>query len=148
MLSLLRIFRGVGLRSAGTGHMVAPVFVELSKDLEFFVLGEIHLITLYLRRVGGSGGVGCVGTDFPGGIRISVGGVVLGGRMVEADSFHREFFEGRIALQLFLDDRTQIKRGNLKNFQRVPKLRSEDQRLGLTLAQFVAKSLPAHILDE
>jgi hypothetical protein len=30
----------------------------------------------------------------------------------------------------------------------VPKLRSEDQRLGLTLAQFVTKSLPAHILDE
>jgi hypothetical protein len=68
--------------------------------------------------------------------------------MVEADAFHREFFEGRIALQFLLDDRTQIKRGHLKYFQRVPKLRSEDQRLGLTLAQFVAKSLPAHILDE
>ena len=148
MLALFGVLGGVGLGAAGAGHVVAPVFVEFAEDFELLVFGEIHLVAFHLGGVVRGGGVGVVGADFAAGIGVAVGGVVLGGGVVEADSLHRKFFECGVALEFLLNDRTQVQRRDLKDFQRMSELGRENQRLGLALAKFVTKSVPAHMLDE
>src|SRR5436309_1136461 len=101
MLAALGILRGVGLRAAHAGHVVAPVLVQLAQDLEFLVLGKIHLVALGLGGVG-RGGLGVSGV---GGRAVAVGavGIVGLGRFVEADALHRQLFQRGVALQFLLD---------------------------------------------
>ena len=118
MLAAFGVFRGVGLGAAGTGHVVAPVFVEFAEDLELF--GEIELLAVF------RGGID-VGVRFVAGAVVGVvvrtGVVVVLFLLFEADAVHGELFEGGIALELFLNDGAQVEGGDLEDFERLPQLR-------------------------
>ena len=125
MLAAFGVFAGVGSGAAGLGHVVFPVVVELGEDVVF--LGEIHLLAV-------------VGTL----AAFVVFGGAFGLLLVEADALHRKFFEGGIALEFLLDDGTEIEGGDLKDFEGMPELRRENQRLVLALAKILAETGTAH----
>lgn len=146
MLPAFRVLGGVGLRAADAGHVIAPVLIEFAEDLEFLVLREIEFLALPLalgilprwrgfRRLAGI-------ARFRAAVVVRVFG-----RLVETHPLHGELFERRIALQLLLDHGAEIERRHLKNFQGVPQLGRQNQRLGLALPQILAKSGPAHEYD-
>ena len=130
MFATFGVFAGVGLSSAGFGHVVTPVFVEFVEDFkafaefEFFsffgIVAWVVVVALFLRL------------------------------LVEADAFHWELFKRGICLKLLLDGCAKIQCGDLEYFKRLAQLRSQYQGLSLLLSKLLAESLGTHksIIEE
>ena len=132
----------VRLGPPGVRHVVAPVVVDLAEDLE--LLGEVHLFALLLgprlwRAVGAAGGLVAV--------RVGLAVLrVLGVLLLGAHALHGKLLERRIGLELLLDHRAQVERGDLQDLERLAQLRRKDERLRLALPKILAETSCAHRL--
>ena len=120
-------------------HVVAPVVVHLSQDLE--LLGEIHLLALRLGA-----GLGRALRALGDVVPVRVGLAVVLGLLLLAHPLHGELLERGVRLKLLLDHGAQVKGGHLEDLQRLAQLRRQDKRLRLALAKILAETSRAHRL--
>src|SRR5947209_1728342 len=99
VLPAFSVFGRVRLGASDAGHVVAPIFIEFTENLELLVLGEVEFL-VFARR--------CFGVCWRGAVRPGVltvcvrwlaVAVTLGG-LVQAHAFHGQFLERWITLQL------------------------------------------------
>ncbi len=103
MLALFLLFGRARPEAAGLGKVFAPFIVQLREHLEFF----FEFLVLF-RCVGGAGGRLAIGTHLDAGF-------VLG-----------HFFQERILLEFFVDQRAQLECRHLQQMKALLQLRSKD----------------------